>query len=78
MKSVNGEKITATASLETDNKSLIDDNADGNRYIGEASRGTATSAAAWTITRIGSAAIIQFDHAPANSVWDDRTSLVYT
>jgi len=57
-------------------KTLVDINADGYKYIGEAPAGTATSAAAWSITRISSVNPQAFLISPANSVWDDRATTV--
>lgn len=55
---------------------LIDTNADGYKYICEAAPGTATSAAAWSITRISSGNPQEFLLSPADSVCDDRATTV--
>jgi hypothetical protein len=59
-------------------KTLIDDNADGNKYIGEAPQGSATSSSQWIITRIGSANPKQIDTSDPNQIWDNRTSVSYS
>lgn len=78
MKSVTGEKLANVAIGVSDEQSLIDTNADTNKYIGVASPGAATSDQAWTITRITSTNPQQITNAPKNSIWDNRTGLIYS
>jgi len=78
MQSVSGEKVQATAGIELAEKTLIDTNADGYKYIGVAASGAPLADAAWVITRISGGNPQVFDHAPANSIWNDRTGLTYS
>lgn len=81
----NGDVVTdsfgtpATSSLvrESSDITKIDTNADGNKYIGIAPRGSATSASVWVITRIDSANPQTIDHSLPNQVYDDRTTVSY-
>jgi len=67
--------IDATSS----NKVLIDDNVDGNQYIGTAPQGSATSASVWAITKNDNGAPVQtFTHSQPDQIWDNRTSGTYT
>lgn len=50
-------------------------------YIAYAVRGSATSAAAWTIENLnydGSGNYTHSLYSPVNSIWDNRASLSYT
>lgn len=64
------------------NKTLIDTNANGYTYYGEALAGTATSAAEWQISRKGTSGTVD-TYVYANgkdsfvNIWDNRTSLTY-
>lgn len=71
-----------TELLDNPNISIVDQNADGNTYFGEALSGTATSAAAWRIQRMSvSGTANTFKYANGSTafanVWDNRTSLSY-
>lgn len=63
-------------------KTLIDVNANGNTYYGEAVAGGATSEAIWQIQRKSTSGTID-TYLWANgkesftNIWDDRTSLTY-
>lgn len=64
------------------NIQIVDQNADGNTYFGEAVPGTATSANAWKIQRMSTSGTAQtFKYADGDvgfdNVWDNRTSLSY-
>ena len=78
MQTVTGDKVHAVGDAVLDEKTLIDNNADGNKYVGIATGGTATTEEAWTITRITSTNPQEISNAPKNSIWNSRTGLVYS
>jgi hypothetical protein len=64
------------------NVQIVDTNADGNTYFGNASPGTLTSAGSWQIQRMSTSGTAQtFKYADGDvsydNVWDNRTSLTY-
>lgn len=68
--------------LDNSNISIVDANADGNTYFGEAPAGSATSAAVWKIQRmLVSGSVNKFQYANGSTgsgnIWDNRTSLTY-
>lgn len=69
-------------SLDNSNISIVDANADGNTYFGEAPAGSATSAAVWKVQRMlvsGGTKTFQYANGStgAGNIWDNRTSLTY-
>lgn len=59
--------------------SRIDDVGGGVSYVGKAAPGTATSSAAWLVSRLTEVGDdLTIEWAPEDSVWDDRLSLTYT
>lgn len=64
------------AKRKPDNIVKIDTNADGNKYIGEAPAGSATSDEVWHVTRDDKSNPQTLDNA-AGIAWDDRTTASY-
>ena len=57
---------------------LIDVSSSSLTYVGEAPRGSLTSAAVWTITQINKVGSVTSIKTSASlSIWDDRSSLTY-
>ena len=58
--------------------SLIDVSTSSLTYIGEAPRGSLTSAAVWSITQINKVgSVTSIKSSVSLSIWDDRSSLTY-
>lgn len=57
---------------------IIDDNANGYKYIGTAPQGSAAAASAWAITRIDNSNPQTIDHSQPLQIWNDRTSVTYS
>ena len=78
IESIDGKTAVRIIPSEDGSISLIDTANVGVIYIGTAPRSSTQSLAVWTITKIDtSTSVISIKNSPANSVWNDRASLVY-
>ncbi len=82
LRGTRGAAHTIDYSESTAQVEKIDDNANGNVYLGYAVPGSLSSDAVWKIQRISvSGVVTTLEWADGNTsfdnVWDDRTSLTY-
>ena len=75
--SSDGSTVEEVVVKDSNDRVLIDDNADGNQYIGLAPLGSVVGDAVWIITKNDKGSPVQdFTHSAASQIWDDRATTV--